>query len=83
MYNKGDLHITDPPCPDTVGNCEDWPNYGHDHMVHDNRSGLEFFENTVYLPHSCEEWVIGGPEQIAAMIEDLTAALKATQEAKR
>ena len=29
----------------------------------------------VFLPHSCEEWVIGGPEQIRALIHDLEAAL--------
>ena len=28
-----------------------------------------------YLPHSCVDWVIGGPEQIKAMISDLQAAL--------
>ncbi len=30
---------------------------------------------TVYLPHSCQEWVIGGPEQIQALIDDLTILL--------
>ena len=30
----------------------------------------------VYLPHACDEWVIGGPEQIKALIADLQAALK-------
>lgn len=29
----------------------------------------------VYLPHSCDEWIIGGPEQIKAMIQDLQDAL--------
>lgn len=28
-----------------------------------------------YLPHSCSEWVIGGPEEIRAMIGDLVRAL--------
>lgn len=26
-----------------------------------------------YLPHSCQEWVIGGLDGITALIEDLTA----------
>lgn len=27
-----------------------------------------------YLPHSCDSWIIGGPEQIEQMIRDLKAA---------
>mgnify|MGYP001591393944 CR=1 FL=1 len=27
------------------------------------------------LPHSCSSWVIGGPEQIKALIEDLQNVL--------
>lgn len=34
-------------------------------------------QKAVFLPHSCNEWVIGGKEQIEAMISDLQAALKA------
>ena len=30
---------------------------------------------SAYLHHSCDEWVIGGPDQIKALIEDLTKAL--------
>lgn len=29
-----------------------------------------------YLPHSCDEWVIGGAKEIQAMIEDLTLCLR-------
>ena len=29
----------------------------------------------VYLPHSCNEWVIGGKESVAAMIADLQSLL--------
>lgn len=29
----------------------------------------------VRLPHSCDAWVIGGPEEMRAMIVDLQAAL--------
>lgn len=28
-----------------------------------------------FLPHSCDEWEIGGPEQIRALISDLQRAL--------
>jgi hypothetical protein len=27
----------------------------------------------VYLPHSCDEWIIGGKEQVKALIADLQA----------
>ncbi len=30
----------------------------------------------VYLPHSCNQWVIGGEEEVRAMIADLQAALE-------
>lgn len=36
-----------------------------------------------YLPHSCDEWVIGGPEQIRMLIMDLQEALKKLEEAKK
>ena len=29
----------------------------------------------VYLPHSCDEWIIGGEKEVGAMIADLRAAL--------
>lgn len=29
-----------------------------------------------YLPHSCDQWVIGGPEEVREMIADLQAALE-------
>ena len=28
-----------------------------------------------FLPHSCNEWIIGGPDEIKALIEDLGMAL--------
>jgi len=28
-----------------------------------------------YLPHSCQEWFIGGPDEIRALIADLNEAL--------
>lgn len=76
MYKPGDLETLDPACPDSVGNCDAWPEYGHQHMVNDSRGDGPAFYPCVYLPHSCQEWVIGGPEQIKALIYDLTAALQ-------
>lgn len=31
---------------------------------------------SVYLPHSCDEWVIGGREEVEALIADLQELLK-------
>jgi len=28
-------------------------------------------KGTVYLPHSCDEWVVGGPDEAKALIADL------------
>lgn len=36
-----------------------------------------------YLPHSCEKWVIGGVENIQAMIDDLKAILEARKEGSK
>lgn len=38
---------------------------------HDDR-GKTF----VFLPHSCDEWIIGGPQEIKLLISDLQEALK-------
>lgn len=37
----------------------------------------ERFTPCAWLPHSCDEWVIGGPAQVRALIEDLQEALGA------
>ena len=31
---------------------------------------------TAYLPHSCDEWIIGGREQVEMLIADLQAILE-------
>lgn len=73
MYRQGDLRITDPECPDSIGRCQEWPEFGHEHIIQDARNdGALYMHPCVFLPHSCNEWVIGGPEQILTMIEDLT-----------
>lgn len=41
---------------------------GHDHDL-----GTDV--PTAYLPHSCDEWVIGGRAEVEAMIADLQSAL--------
>lgn len=69
MYKKGDVKLTkaaedkDPYVvqPNFDARTEDYDHVG---------AGIAF------LPHSCQEWVIGGKEQIQDLIEDLQALLK-------
>lgn len=76
MYKTGDLQIITSPC-------EDADEYGdcfideHIHTVYDSRpSEEECIPPCVCLPHSCDEWIIGGPEQIKLLIADLCFVLK-------
>ncbi len=44
--------------------------------IRDARSDddLELVPNgTVYLPHSCDEWIVGGKAEVVRLIEDLQA----------
>lgn len=93
MYKKGDLQLTDPPCdedydPETA-TCKHWEGKSHVHAVCDTRDEDEtredyynFYVHGAYLPHSCDEWVIGDEEQIKNMIEDLQVALKELEKRK-
>lgn len=69
MYKKGYLKITDIPCNEDYedGYCD---NIDHCHRLHGST------DRAAYLPHSCDEWLIGGKEQIKDLIEDLQEALK-------
>ena len=40
---------------------------------------LEYTRRTARLPHSCDFWVIGGPDEIRALITDLGTALRAME----
>jgi hypothetical protein len=61
MYQKGDIQIIS------------------DGWQRDARTG-EFEDSTpiggVMLPHSCQEWIIGGREQAEALIADLQGILE-------
>ncbi len=86
MYNKGDLRIIKKPCESTKEEdgflfCDDsyedgWP---HVHQLtsdyRENDYNLDLRYPTVYLDHSCDEWVIGGVDQIKTLISDLQDAL--------
>ena len=36
--------------------------------------------SAVYLPHSCDEWVIGGKKEIQDLIDDLIKILKSIEQ---
>lgn len=81
MYKKGDLKLLDPLC-ETWDAEEEYclDTYSsqnpHYHSMSDSRQSYKHWTDAAYLPHSCDEWVIGGPVEIRAMIEDLQTALK-------
>ncbi len=75
MYRKGDLKTIDPPCDDNYkpgyGGCDSFLDHRHTILDHRGDDGDYTMSPCVYLPHSCEEWVIGGVEQIKDLIADL------------
>ena len=79
-YQKGDLKVTAPPCghEDCNGDRECW-HTGNVMRVPDARlsKGIRpHHGRAAYLPHSCDEWFIGGRAEVEQMIADLTAALE-------
>ena len=85
MYQKGDLKLLDPPCDNKY--YEEWErdgfsgrsceNYDHKHSIGDYREykqKADCIPPCAYLPHSCDEWVIGGEEQAKNLIIDLCFA---------
>lgn len=86
MYSKGELIVSLPPCPDMDpedGQCEESCMDGHAHAVIDSCGDYDkpIFHPVAFLPHSCDKWVIGGPEQVRQLIADLTEALRKWEEA--
>lgn len=59
-YHKGDISIEKTWCDANEDGGYDWP---------DKRT-------VILLPHSCEDWVIGGVEEAQQMIADLQEAIK-------
>ena len=86
MYKPGLLKHLDPPCGsmDSDGVCDEWGE-GHEHSVADSRTEGSRYRTFVapeicfYLPHSCDQWVIGGEKEIEALIKDLKRALLTNQ----
>jgi len=81
VYN-GELKWTTPKKSEECGDhycCED--TCEEVHGVVDTRSDTyDLVKNAVYLPHSCDEWVIGGIEQVKKLIVDLEIWLETQEE---
>lgn len=74
MYKAGDINIS-PNCPKAEdGDCNLGFESDHYHPYDANGDYVPLFGG-VYLNHSCDSWVIGGPEQIRLLIKDLQNAL--------
>lgn len=77
MYRHGDLKVILVECPRCKAyECEE--HFGDGMKCEPDQRGDDGGEQVapqVSLPHSCEAWVIGGPEQAMALIADLQAAL--------
>lgn len=76
MYKTGMLKFLDPPCNsmDKDGFCDEWGE-GHKHLIEDYHGCPAKFYTApdfcVFLPHSCDEWIIGGKNEIKTLITDL------------
>lgn len=85
-YKKGDLKVTIRGCSysDCDGETEClftqerfWVCDSREPFFRFDDFGKPPYEKQgAYLPHSCDEWFIGGREEVEAMIADLTAALE-------
>lgn len=80
MYEKGLIELVDPLCDHMEDDeyCYTEVEGGeiHTHFVEDNRENITWSAPCAYLPHSCDNWVIGGHKEIKLMIEDLQEVLK-------
>lgn len=83
-YRRGDLTIV-PKCPlgktrDEWEDCDE--HYDHAEGMTDNRrrsTDAEPISAVVYMPHSCDRWVIGDVVAVAMLIRDLEAVLREIQ----
>lgn len=85
MYEKGMLEVWKiTPCP---ADCVDKDQPPHAHYTSEYPDGQRYsamdgyppapgVDTTPYarLPHSCDEWVIGGVDEIDALVADLLVA---------
>lgn len=73
MYRKGELKYSC-PAPVAMKDSQE-PYFQCPHDEEDHRVFQSSLGPSVFLPHSCNEWVIGGEAEVRALIEDLQEAL--------
>jgi hypothetical protein len=74
MYKPGELQTAPAGCKmDEDGFCE--LDHGEHQHPADSNGEYALLFGGAFLPHSCNKWVIGGPDQIRALIADLEQAL--------
>lgn len=81
MYKKGELVIVPIDCKwdsdwhySEENHFGDPPGHSHPWIDEDGMSPSKPMKGGVYLPHNCDEWVIGGAEEIRSLIQDLSDA---------
>jgi hypothetical protein len=73
-YKSGDLKVTTPPIGEECSDGLCWSCPGETYHTlpgvidTNDKSGRR---EEAFLPHSCDEWIIGGPKEVAALIHDL------------
>lgn len=70
-YASGELLVVTGKQPKDEYPYDEWEG------VHDSRGlvdNLKYIKTGAYLPHSCDYWVIGGIEEINALMADLLQA---------
>ena len=74
MYEVGDITLSD------KNGCNLAKHF--DAKILDGRANnYDGYDSQVaYMPHSCDEWVIGGVQQVRQMIADLQQALMAMEQ---
>lgn len=79
MYQKGELKVVVPPCAEALADQDGFCfSDEHAHDVYDSNGLKSNPVGTVFLPHSCDSWVIGGKKEIQDLVDDLLAALSKT-----
>lgn len=76
MYRKGDLKLTLQPCEHKTCNdlsCFEDPSGLRKILPDSRQDGAQMVG--AFLPHSCQEWVIGGINELDALIDDAQAAI--------
>lgn len=84
MYQPGGLRMTFPLCfsyEKEWGTC--CCDHFGDHHIYDSRASKTVIHPAVYLPHSCDSWVIGGAKEIRNLIEELQLFLVKLQEEEK